>query len=376
VQIANYVYGGSGQPVGGPMPPAGVPILPGGVAVPVAGGYPMPQPAQVQPASEEDDMRDLNRAMMRWGLILYQMKTMTQTLGIGPGGEMIPVLRMTPEGKPVRDEQGSYVFDQVPATRANYQAALRTAEGADPTKLAQGMMDVFIKGTEFAKERAAGGGLDQIVAVQKDLMEARVEAARAGFDAEREIFKLERGDLMKRLEQQSPEKVVDQMKKWKELGLFGGDNMEALKLQAQLKMAEWKRQDERELLMAEAQAKAAESGRQGDTMRKLLELGSQAIERAVSPISQAVAQGIQMRSALMPPGPTPTLGTSAPATAPGPAPGFGPAMQPVMQQPVAPPPPTDYRAFTQEQRAEIRRRIEEARAILDSQEGQLDAAGP
>ncbi len=94
-------------------------------------------------------------------------------------------------------------------------------------------------------------------------------------------------------------------------------------LNARLQMGAWRRQDEKELAQAEAQARTAELERQGRTMQRLLDLGSQQIEKAVGPISRAFADGFRIRQGLPP----------APEPAPTPAqPGQPPDLQTVAAQ--------------------------------------------
>lgn len=308
--------------------------------------------------------REMNRAMMRWAMFLFQFRTMSQTLGpmMGGAGDRVPVLRMNPDGSPAKGEDGNYIFDHVPATRDAVQVGLQKAESVDPMKLATALQDSFGRGMdamskaiEFATPRQGGGAsieqwVDRTLALQSKVHDKDLEAVKAQWSAIREVSSEREKMLMQQLESLTPERQAETIKKWKSLGLLNvGDNLQATELQMKWEIAKMKRQDEKEVAMAQAQAQAVQAEADSRKFENLMNLATKTVTDAVKPVTSAIGDGLRAR-----------VSGQAPQN---PAPAGNP-------QPQLP----DFSSMTPEQRSAYRSNIARARELAAEAESRINAA--
>lgn len=315
------------------------------------------------PLSSEEEAQEMVRGMMSSVNAAMRTRVMLQAFGpvLSPQAQiqdMVPRPRIGSDGKPVLDEQGTPLVDWVPMSPRGQQVAdmmqrFDRGESVDPMKLATAMMDIFTKGVQFGGGERKGEGVptQQLLDMQARIHESQIDTLKAQFGSTEKVFEQEREILKQQFEAMAPERQIEQIEKWKKLGLLGGDNLEAIKLQLRMRMWETERSDAKDQQMAQAQAQMAESERARQQFHDLIDLGKNALTDALKPVTMAIGDGIRQRVAGAPP----------------PAPG-------------APPPPgtqspPDYASMSPEQRAEYRAKLDEIQQKVNAERARLDAGG-
>ena len=366
--VVGYVYGG---PTWQANPYASQ--APQGYGAPPYGGNPYaPAPAAPpEPSRErsiEEETQDLVRGMIASANAAMRVRMMMQAIGPVFGGsgsqpavEMVPRPRVDEHGQPILDTRGAPVVDWVPTSprAAEMNDMMRRfdrGETIDPTKFASLMVDMFKTGVQSAAPAGpASGSPEALMQMQQQIHAANIETLKAQFASTERLFDVERQNFLRQVEQMSPEKQAEQLKKLKELGLSGTDNLPALQMQLKVHMWEVERAEAKEQAQASAQARALEAQRGRDEFRELVSLGRDSLEKVLAPVTTAVGDGLRQRIA---------TGGGAPGAPPeAPPPAAAPASAPL-----------NYATMTPEQRARARAKLAQIRVDVEQTEAALNAA--
>lgn len=320
-----------------------------------AGAVNAPGSSPGQERSEPEDKMD------RWMDDLMKqikMRNMTYLMGTAMGGAgQQPVLetrvKVGPDGQPFYGVDGKPVIEYIPNSLAAMPAAqmigaYQRGEALDPTKMMEVMSNMFKIGIDVARQQAPPDNSAAFASMQAQVHEAQLGELRAHFAAQEKSFGAEREIFMKQLDQMSPERQAEQIERWKKAGLFGGDNLEALKLQMRYDAWKTQRGDEKDKEMARIQASAAQAAEGRAQFRDLIELGKSALTDALKPVTTAVGDGLRDRLAH----------------------GVQPAAAPAAQVPQQAP---DYSKMSSQERQERLAKYRTFRSQLEAEESKIQA---
>ena len=314
-------------------------------------------PGQSPEEKEEDKVDRWMDELMK----MIKMRNMAYLMGTAMGGAgQAPMIemraKMGPDGQVVYGADGQPQIEYVPHSvaampGAQMVSAYQRGDQVDPSKMMQTVMDAFKTGVELTRQQAPPDTSAAFAAMQQQVHEAQLGELKAHFAAQERSFSAERDIFLKQLDAMSPEKQAEQMKRWKEAGFGGGDNLESLKLQMRYDAWKTARQDTKEEKMSQLQARAAEAQEGRAQFRDLIELGKTALTDALKPVTVAIGDG--MRERLSHPG--------VPAAAP--APGQGGPQRAV-----------DPNTMTPQQRQEYLQKLRTFRTKLDEEEQKVVSA--
>lgn len=324
-------------------------------------GYPAPGYAQPPPQGhlEEPEVKKqtMKERMMDSAVTAYELRLFTQAMAPvldpgGGGGGMDLVMEKDKEDNPVRDANGLPVFKVVPrAPNSASLAALMNQRGngdsVDPTKFMTTILDAFTKGVEVASKQNNGGGQQQVLDLQNKLYETQLTAIKGGYDASEKRFDAEKQRIEDEAKRSSFEAQIEQAKKWKEAGLFGGTDKDAQLLNIRFEMYKMQEEEKKARALAEISAKATEAQEGRQQFQQVADLLKNATDKALAPVTDAIALGLRDRFS----------GRGAP----------GAPAAPQQQE-------ANYGTLTPEQQVQYQQKFSELRMKLDAEQAKLNQA--